>query len=215
MDPLHLCIALGPLAIYLLIVGTWNLRRHPVVVSGLQDSLLLGLGIGGMILVGPCELFLPETTAFRFGGWAWLMLLVLYLLVLLLIVLSQRPRVVIYNASLEQVRPILARIAQELDPEVRWAGDALALPSMGIRLHLERFPGFRNVQLQSTDNHQSLEGWRRLELELRSEIRTVQAGGNPYAPMLIGAAVFLLVLVGWAGKDFETLARNLNELLRK
>lgn len=214
-DPLHLCIALGPLAVYLLTIGMWNLRSRPVVISGLLDSLLLGLGVSGLVLAGPCELFLSETTAFKLGGWAWLLLLLLYLLLLLLVVLSQRPRIVIYNASLEQIRPVLSEISQELDPEVRWAGDAVALPRSGINLHLESFVAFRNVQLQSTGDHQNFEGWHRLELMLRAATRAVPTGGNSCAPLLIGAAVVLGFIVGWAGKDFETLARNLNDLLRK
>jgi 2-keto-4-pentenoate hydratase len=33
-DPLHLIIALGPLAMYLLLMGLFNLTRRPLVTTG-------------------------------------------------------------------------------------------------------------------------------------------------------------------------------------
>ena len=38
MDPFRLCVALGPVAIYLLLVGTLNLFRRPFLVSGTRDA---------------------------------------------------------------------------------------------------------------------------------------------------------------------------------
>ena len=38
MDPFRLCLALGPVAIYLLLLGAVNLSRRPLLVSGVRDA---------------------------------------------------------------------------------------------------------------------------------------------------------------------------------
>ena len=34
MDPLSLCIALGPVAVYLILIGSLNLGRRPFLTTG-------------------------------------------------------------------------------------------------------------------------------------------------------------------------------------
>ena len=48
MDPFRLCLALGPAAIYFLLLGTINLSRRPLLVSGGRDTATLALAITGM-----------------------------------------------------------------------------------------------------------------------------------------------------------------------
>ena len=55
----------------------------------------------------------------------------------MLVLLVLRPRLVIYNISVDQLRPILAELVEQLDSEARWAGDSLALPALGVQLHLD------------------------------------------------------------------------------
>ena len=47
MDPLHFCIAMVPLAVYLLMLGLLNLRRTPFVTSGARDAAAVGIGYLG------------------------------------------------------------------------------------------------------------------------------------------------------------------------
>ena len=75
MDPLHICIALGPLAIYFLVVGLVNLRARPFITSGAQDAAALGVGVMGLVIAGPMELFFPESAAVQFGFWVWALLI--------------------------------------------------------------------------------------------------------------------------------------------
>ena len=115
MDPLRMIIALVPLAAYLLLLGAFNLRRRPVVLSGARDWLLLGAGLFGLALVGPMELLLlPEATLFRLGGYAWLLLSCCYLLFVVLAAMIGTPRIVIYNSDVETIRPALSRIVRGL-----------------------------------------------------------------------------------------------------
>lgn len=216
MDPLHFCIAAGPLSVYLLLLGLINLRRRPFITTGGRDVMSLGLGIVGFIIVGPMELFLPEAAAVNLHIWAWAMLITLYLLSLVLIVLLMRPRLVIYNVAADQLRPVLSDIVTELDPDARWAGDALSLPQLGVQLHLEPTAVLKNAQLVAAGPQQNLNGWRRLELELSRAFRKYEGAPNPY-----GASFLLcgLTLAGWATywlyRDPESVMRTLETMLRK
>jgi hypothetical protein len=193
MDPLHLCIALGPLAAYLLLLGMLNLSRRPFLTTGARDTAALGLAIMGFVVAGPMELFLPEAAATRFGGVIWVLLLAFYLLCLTLVVLLMRPRVVIYNISADQLRPILAGVVTDLDADARWAGESLVLPRLGIQLYVEPFVAMRNIQLVSSGPRQSYQGWRQLEIALARAVREVRGQRNRYGFSLV---FFGLVLVG-------------------
>lgn len=216
MDPLHFCIAAGPLSVYLLLLGLINLRRRPFITTGGRDAMSLGLGIVGFIIVGPMELFLPEAAAVNLHVWAWAMLVTLYLLALVLIVLLMRPRLVIYNVAADQLRPVLSDIVTELDPDARWAGDALSLPQLGVQLHLEPSGVFKNVQLIAAGPQQNLNGWRRLELELTRAFRKYEGSPNPY-----GASLLLcgFTLAAWASyglyENPEGVMRTLQTMLRQ
>jgi hypothetical protein len=70
-----------------------------------------------------------------------------------LVLLLLRPRLVIYNISVDKLRPILAEIVSELDPNARWAGDSLVLPGLGVQLYVDHFAAFRNVSLISAGSN--------------------------------------------------------------
>jgi hypothetical protein len=147
LDPLHACLALGPLGVYLSLIGALNLAGRPLIVSGTRDMAALGLAVSGFVIVGPLELCLPDAAAVRFGPYVWVLLLVFYALCLILALLLLRPRLVIYNVSADQLRAVLADLTDQLDSDARWAGDALALPRLGVQLHLDNVPLTRNVSL--------------------------------------------------------------------
>ena len=124
MDPLRLCISICPLAAYLMVLGVLNIRQHPFLTTGTRDLLALSLAVSGMMFTGPIALFMPGDAAVFFGFYAWLMMLGIYFLLVIFISLMQRPRLVIYNMSVEQLKPILRDIAAKIDPEARWRGNA-------------------------------------------------------------------------------------------
>ncbi|HUG68680.1 MAG TPA: hypothetical protein VMM76_13075 [Pirellulaceae bacterium] len=215
MEPLHLCIALSPLSVYLLLLGVINLSHRPLVTNGARDAAALGVGISGFVVVGPMELFVPEATMLRLGVFVWALLIAFYAMCLTLFVLLMRPRLVIYNIRPDQVRPMLADLVNELDRESRWAGECLIIPNLGIQLHVEASAGMRNVQLIAAGAHQSYEGWYRLEKALSASLRQVHSMRNPcgfslvfFSLLLIGLATFLLV------RDADTVAHSLREMLR-
>ncbi len=191
-DPLRLAIALVPLASYCLLIGLLNARRRPFLTSGGADLAALGAALSGLVMVGPVELFRPEAASTEFGSYVWVFLIVFYWLWVWLVVLLARPRLVIYNISGEELRPLLAEAARSLDPEARWAGDSLSLPALGIQLHMETFEIMRNVSLVASGAKQNLTGWRQLAGELYQRLEPLRVAPNPRALGIVLLAIVLM-----------------------
>ena len=217
MDPLRMIIALVPLAAYLLLLGVFNLRRRPVVLSGGRDWLLLGFGLFGLALVGPLEQFLlTEWWAFRFGGYAWLMLICLYLLSVSLAIMMGPPRIVIYNSDVEMVRPAISQIVHRLDEHARWAGDSVVLPTIGMQLYIERYAPLRNIQLRAVGYDQPYGAWTVLERELREELKQFRTDRSFCGPLFVLTAAVVLCLIATTYlRDQGEIARSLQEMLRQ
>jgi hypothetical protein len=206
VDPFRLTIALVPLAAYLLLLALVNLRRRPFLTSGGSDLAALGVALSGLAFVGPLDLFRPEAATAEFGNYIWPIMLAFYWLWVLLAVLVARPRLVVYNVSAEELHPVLAEAASRLDPDSRWAGSSLALPNLGVQLHLESFDLMRNVSLASSGSRQNLDGWRELARELAAALRPVRVKPNPR-----GVGFLLVALLLMAG-SLTSLVNHPKEL---
>jgi hypothetical protein len=216
IDALHLSIALGPLAVYFLLLGFINLSTRPFVTTGARDVGALGLAVSGLIVAGPMELFLPEAATNRFGGYVWLLMLAFYALCLTLLVLMLRPRLVIYNVNPDQLRAVLAEVVAALDSEARWAGDSLVLPKLGVQLHVELSGALRNVQLVAAGPRQSFAGWKRLENALAKVLRQTAASPNPHGFSLLALGILLIGLLAFCiFRDSTTVVQGLHEMLRR
>lgn len=215
VDPLHLAIALFPLSLYLLELGFMNFSRRPKLVTGARDTLALGLSVSGLLAAGPMELFMPEAAAQRFHGFIWALLFAFYFLCLTLVVLLMRPRLIIYNVSIDQLRPLLAGVVADLDRDARWAGDSLVLPSLDVQLHIEQSGLLRNAQLVSSGPRQNFAGWRRLELALREELRQSTAPRNRQALfVLLGGVALAAIACLTVTRNPHQVAALLKEFLR-
>jgi hypothetical protein len=215
-DPLHACVALGPLATYLLVVGLINLSRRPLLTTGGRDVAALGLALAGLVAAGPLELFMPEEAAVQFGGWVWAILLAAYGLGVILLILTMRPRLILYNMNVEQLRPILAAVVARLDPEARWAGESLVMPQLGVQLHVEAWPILHNVQLVSAGPEQNLFGWRRLESELAASLRKTRHAGNLFGVVAASLGICMAAILTWSlASDPAGVTQALNDMLRR
>jgi hypothetical protein len=215
MDALHACLALGPLAVYLLLIGAMNLSRRPFLVSGTRDAAALALALSGFVIVGPIELCLPDAAAVRFGPYVWVLLLAFYALCVVLILLLLRPRLVVYNASAAQLRAVLADLVDQLDSGAGWAGDVLVLPNLGVQLHLENQVLTRNVSLTSVGGSQDPLGWQRLESALATALSRVPNTRNARGAVLVAAGVLMILGLGYAlARDPQAVAEALFDMLR-
>lgn len=213
-DPFTLGASLGPLALYLLVLGAINFYRRPFVVSGVRDTAALGLAAAGLVLIGPMQLFFPTVASIGMGAWVWALLAALYALAIVFLALLFRPRLVIYNVAPSELRPVLADVAGALDESARWAGDCLHLPALGVQLHIESFGLLRNVSLASSGPQQDHLGWRRLELALTAALGRLEVPRNRSAIVLVSAGLILVVFVlSSVSHDPQAVARSLVELL--
>ena len=179
---------------------------------------MLGLAVSGLVLVGPIALFFPENAAVHFGPhgtrFVWLMFVASYALCLILVLMILRPRLIVYNIPVDQLRPILADLVERLDADARWAGDSLALPGLGVQLHLESLNFMRNVALISSGPKQDSHGWSRLEAELAVALRNVEVPRNPRGVTLLSVGIVLIVgLAGAIVGNPQAIARTVFEIL--
>jgi hypothetical protein len=211
---LRQCLALGPLAIYLLVLGIINLSRRPVVVSGGRDRLALGIAVSGMIAVGPVELFLPIDVAIFFGGYVWLLLGALYGLTILLLALVRRPRLSVYNISEAELQRVLGELVVLLDPGSQWTGEILILPRLGVQLMVDSVRSLRNVSLIAIGDRQSYEGWAQLEAALAKELAAVRVPPNPRGLTLALIGSILLGAITWSlARDPLRISEEVSEML--
>ena len=216
MDPFQLCLALGPVAVYLLILGVINLSRRPFVVCGTRDTAALGLAVSGFFMIGPFELFYPNAASILFGSFIWLFLAALYGLCLILLILSQRPRLVIYNIAVDELRPVLADLVEQLDDDGRWAGDSLSLPNLGVQLHIDSSTAMRNASLVSSGPIQSHLGWRKLESGLTTALSRFGVRRNSRAALLlIGGLAICGMLVNVIVDDPQLVAQSMVEMFTR
>jgi hypothetical protein len=215
-DPLHLAVALGPIATYLLVLGLIHLSARPLVVSGGRDAAALAVAIAGLVIAGPLELFLVEEAAVRYGLIAWVLMLTAYALIASLIILMQRPRIVIYNITLQQLRPVLGDAVLRLDENARWAGESLDMPHLGVRLYLECTPLTKNVQLVAAGPEQNLPGWKHLEKTLASALRKTRSSTRRLGLLATAAGLGLAFFVTYLlARDPGNVMHAVNEMLRR
>ena len=215
MDPVRITIALGPLCVYLILIGWLNLSKRPFVTSGARDILALALALSGLVAVGPIELFMPERAAAMMGAKIWLPLILLYLLVASLISMVLKPRIVVYNMSSDEIRPIVGSVVNELDQDARWAGDSVCMPNLQIQFYLQTHPAMRNVQLVATNGEQNLTSWKSLESHLQQAMNNVAVSVNPRAILFFIAASVMSAVIGvsiFAGHDM--IAERMQDFLR-
>jgi len=216
MDPLHFCIGAAPLAVYLLMIGLINLSAKPFITTGARDAAALGIGVSGLVIAGPMELFFPEGAASQFGGFVWFMLILFYGLCVSLIVLLMRSRIVIYNLSSDQLLPSLKSVAHRLDKQARWAGDSLMMPNLKVHLHVESSDWARNIQLCAGGSQQSYEGWRVLEQALRTELNSVKVAPNAIGVgFLVVSGLLSLGAAIWMVSDQQAVAQAFVDMLRR
>ncbi|MEY3203883.1 MAG: hypothetical protein RLZZ21_214 [Planctomycetota bacterium] len=180
--------------LYLLGVGLLHLRRRPVAIAGGLDVMLLAAAVAGPMIAGPLDLLQPAGTS-----WPWRLVvpLVCFAFLTAVVVLATRPRLVVYNVSLDQLRPVVAEIASRLDPEARWAGETVALPGRGVQVHLDGRGGMRSMSLVAIGARNSPEGWADVTRRVRHAVRRVRVRRSPWAAVFIGCGCLLLAASAW------------------
>lgn len=195
LDMLPLWLALAPLGIYLVGLGVVHLRRRPLVMSGVWDGILLGGSLAGLAAVGPLALVRPAAGT---PLWGWLIVLLLFGLLVALCVLVSRPRLVVYNITVEQLRPLVAEIVAALDPAARWAGEAVALPGRGLQVHIDSSGTMRTVSLVAAGERPPLEAWGEFGRRLRQGVAQLRVQPSPWGGVFAAAGGILILVAAAA-----------------
>jgi len=117
-DP-PLSVGLAVLAAYLVGLGVVLLRRRPLAVSGGLDGGLLAAALSGLVMAGPLAAVRPLLAAVPWNG---PLLVIAYVVGVAGLLLLARPRLVVYNCTVEQLRPLVVEAVAALDSAARWAG---------------------------------------------------------------------------------------------
>ena len=190
---ISIAVAFIPLALYFFALAVLNGGLRARMLTGQEDLTALALGLIGFVMVGPMLYVLPIDALAFWGYKTWFFLALLYALMAWFLGAVFRFRVVIYNIGMNELRDILEKIGQELDAEARWAGNSLALPTLGIQFYLERTSFLRNVTLKACGTRQNLQGWLHFEKSLRNALLQHRATQKNCVPMLMAAVGFLMM----------------------
>lgn len=207
-------LALVPVAIYLIVLGAMNLARRPVMMTGMQDRILLGLATIGLIVVGPVELFLPLPIYVAYGPAIWLIAIVLLSLVIGLVIMTAPPKLVIFNLSVHELRSVVSETAVELDPESRWAGDCLHMPNLRVQLLMHLSPSWRNATLAAVGSSQDLQGWQRFARELAKRLAVIEVKPNLRGALLLLSGVAIFVVCTYSAfREPTILSRLMSQIV--
>lgn len=194
LDAVPLWAALPPLGLYLLALGRVHLRRQPTAVSGAWDFMCAAASMAGFAVVGPLALVAPATAG---PSWTMLMFLLVFGLLAAIGVLASRPRVVVYNITLDQLRPVVAEVTAGLDASARWAGETAALPGRDLQIHLDGRGSMRTVSVIAVGSRTSPEGWTEFSRRLRQAVRRLRVRPSPWAAVFLAAGMLVLTAAGW------------------
>lgn len=181
--------ALVPLGCYLAVLGWLHLRRRPTAVSGGIDLAALAAAVSGFVLAGPLALLQPAV-----GNAAWATLMMLGALVVIVAggLLATRPRLVIYNVTVEQLRPLLAEVVGQLDGSARWAGESVVLPAQGLQLLMDGRGIARCVSLVAVGTRASPEAWAEFARRVRRGVRKLPVRRNLWGGVFLAAGLVCL-----------------------
>ncbi|MFM8803141.1 MAG: hypothetical protein ACKOK8_04420, partial [Planctomycetia bacterium] len=104
------------------------------------------------------------------------------------------PRMVVYNITVEQFRPLVAEVVSALDPGARWAGESAALPDRGFQLHIEGNGPMRTVSIVNVGERSSAEGWGEFTRRLRRAVGGLRVRRSPWGALFAAVGGGLLVL---------------------
>jgi len=191
---ISVAVAFVPFALYFFALAILNGGCRPRMLTGQEDLTAIALGLIGFVMAGPTLYVLPIDALAVWGFFTWFFLALLYALIAWFLGSLFRFRIVIYNIGMNELRDLLEKMGQELDPEARWAGNSLSLPTLGIQFYLERMSLLRNVTLKACGSQQNLQGWINLEKSLRNVLLRHRTAHKNRVSMLMAWVGFLTMI---------------------
>jgi hypothetical protein len=196
--PVQIATVVVPVAVYFLILGLLNTRRHPQLLSGRQDFALL--------IVALCPLFVLP--ALNYVGITRTSVAVAAAVVAVAIwLLAPRGRTwVIYNMPMTEARNLIERVLSGLSADLVVEGGVYRLPGDDASVHVGGFSLLRNVTLRLHGGSDDLA--RRFEAELHRALQAVRVEASSMAVALLLVATAMLVA------PFTLMVHRVPEIVR-
>jgi hypothetical protein len=190
-----------PLAVYLLVLGSLNRRRHPLLVPGVWDGIGLLFGVSGFLLfAGPAVL----TTLSERWRLFWLLgrgdvppwgfLALLYFLLVVggaaLYLWHQRSLTAIYNTNADEIARVVADICKEIKTSPMRSDNVFLFQEQGVILEVDSFPLMHHVTLRWEPAAAPLR--RVVEAELSRRLSEIAVDDNLLGSWLLTGGLVLL-----------------------
>jgi hypothetical protein len=184
-----LALTVGPLAVYLYVLGLWHSGRHPRVVRGPTDYTLLVFGLSGLLVFGPIGRVLLGQARLGAGGWAWLLpFSALGLLTLPWLFRSFR-RLVVYNIEPDAIQQALREALHALPGKFAATLRGFEDPQAACGVTLESSARFRTASIEAYGSNPELL-IDQIETQLRARLQDL-----PSRPSLVGIALLVTCVV--------------------
>jgi hypothetical protein len=216
IEPFHFAVAIGPLAVYWLLMGYIRWRRQPLVTTGGRDLATLGLSLIGLCAIGPAELFFPRHAASLLGANVWILILTFYGLCVTLVALMARHRLIVYGLDQRDLAIVLQRVLSELDPDARWVADSFMAPGLGIHAVVDSTGASGVAQVSAISNQQDPRGWSRLESALAQQLRQETSRARHVAwPFFLLGLLLLAGVIYMTARDPAATSQAMHIMLRR
>lgn len=194
----------APVAVYFLILGLLNSRRHPQVLTGRRDFALLVLALSPLLAL-PIINYLDSTfsavvaMAAALGAAIWL--------------LAPRGKTwVIYNMSIRESRRAVEAALDDIGEAFSQDGATLRLGRSDATIQFSQFPLLRNMTVRLIDGSEDLS--RRFEEGLSRRVAAVTAQTSPMAvALLLVATAMIIVPLAMVAQRAPQIVRLLTDLL--
>ena len=202
---LRIAAVVVPVAVYFLVLGLLNSRRHPQLLSGRLDFALLiaalsplfvlpALGLAG---IAPASVFAAVAAP-----------------ALAVVLLAPRGRAwVIYNMPADEAREAVASALRSMGVAFKPAADAFHLMPDGATVHVGGFPLLRNVSVRLRGGSGRLAC--QFQRALAANLGSVSAQTSPMAAGLLLVATGMIVApLAFMVERVPEIVRLLSDLLR-
>jgi hypothetical protein len=106
---------------------------------------------------------------------------------------------VIYNVTVDQLRPLLAEVVGQLDSSARWAGESVVLPAQGLQVLMDGRGIARCVTVAAVGTRASPEAWAEFARRVRRGARKLRVRRNPWGGLFLAAGLTCLAAASaWA-----------------
>jgi len=187
-----------PVGVYFLILGLLNSRRHPQLISGRRDFMLMVAALSPLFVL-PVLQYIGATPVTAAAA--------VVALVGIAVLLAPRGSAwVIYNMPAEEARNTIVAALRSLGLDVLSDKDGFRLAGENARVRIAGFPLLRNISVRLHGGSRELAD--RFEAALSQALAGTQAETTPMAVSMLLIATAMMVM------PLTLVARRVPEIVR-